>query len=41
MKLALGCSLALVALASGLAHAEGSGTHYQDGNPLALVTAYA
>jgi hypothetical protein len=41
MKLALGCSLAHVALANGLAHAEGSGTLYQDGKPLALVSAYA
>ena len=41
MKYALGCSLALLALASGLAKADGSGTLYQDGKPLALVSAYA
>lgn len=41
MKLALGFSLTLFALASGLAHADGSGTLYQEGKPLALVSAYA
>jgi len=41
MKLALGFSLALFALASGLAYADGSGTLYQEGKPLALVSAYA
>jgi hypothetical protein len=41
MKLALGCSLTLLTLASGLAWADGSGTLYQEGKSLALVSAYA
>ncbi len=41
MKRSLGCSLTILALVSGLAHADGSGTLYQDGKPLALVSAYA
>lgn len=41
MKRSLGCSLTILALAAGLAHADGSGTLYQDGKPLALVSAYA
>src|SRR5262245_46206229 len=41
MKRSLGCSLTILALACGLAHADGSGTLYQDGKPLALVSAYA
>lgn len=41
MKRSLGCSLTILALACGVAHADGSGTLYQDGKPLALVSAYA
>ena len=41
MKRSLACSLTILALACGVAHADGSGTLYQDGKPLALVSAYA
>jgi ketosteroid isomerase-like protein len=41
MKLSLNCSLAMLTLASSLAHADGSGTLYQDGKALTLVSAYA
>jgi hypothetical protein len=41
MKRSLGYSLAILAFACGVAHADGSGTLYQDGKPLALVSAYA
>ena len=41
MKRSRGLSLTILALACGLAHADGSGTLYQDGKPLALVSAYA
>jgi ketosteroid isomerase-like protein len=35
------CSLTIFALASGFAHADGSGTLYQEGKSTALVSAYA
>jgi hypothetical protein len=41
MKRSLVCSLTILALTCGLAHADGSGTLYQDGKALALVSAYA
>jgi hypothetical protein len=41
MKSSLGCSLSILALAGGLAHADGSGTLYQEGKATALVGAYA
>ena len=41
MKRSLAASLTILALACGVARADGSGTLYQDGKPLALVSAYA
>jgi hypothetical protein len=41
MKRSFACSLTMLALACGLARADGSGTLYEDGKPLTLVSAYA